>query len=216
MRYSLVHSSSLEFSPRGLWKGCPWAVLSLSSVQCVARKKPLATPSPECGSAEEACVNSAIGRITWHGLCLLPAGVSVVMTKDCDRGLPGDENCFICILAVKTKTGSLSYCLPSPPRKDPLLPPEWFRTCQELEMEETRPEAKNPQSLFHGNEKQVALITLDTKYLLPLKANPTLAGIASPPPRHPTPLYCGLSIRLISLIWQILITLIRAVLNRPD
>lgn len=107
--------------------------------------------------------------------------------------------------------------LPSITAKEgPALPPEWFRTCQELETEETRPEAKNPQSLFHGNEKQVALITLDTKYLLPLKANPTLAGIASPPPRHPTPLYSGLSIRLISLIWQILITLIRAVLNRPD
>lgn len=166
--------------------------------------------------SKEACVNSPIGMITWHGLCLLPAGVSVVMAKDCDRGLPGDEKCFICILAVKRKTSSLSHCLPSQPRKDLLLPPEWFRTCQELEMQETRSVAKKLPSLFHGNERQVALITLETNHLLPLKANPTLVVTASPPPKHPTPLHSGLSIRLISLIWQILITLIRAFLNRPD
>ena len=84
------------------------------------------------------------------------------------------------------KTSRLFHCLPSLPRRDLLLPPEWFRMCQELETQETRSAARSPLSLFHGNERQVALITLETNHLL-LKANLTLAVTASPPPRSPTP-----------------------------
>lgn len=107
------------------------------------------------------------------------------MAKDCNRGLLGDEKCFTCLYSScqREKTNSLFHCLPSQPRKDLLFPPERLRTCQELETQETRSAARSPLSLFHGNERQVALITLETNYLLRLKTNPTLAVPASPP--HP-------------------------------
>ena len=109
------------------------------------------------------------------------------MAKDCNRGLPGDEKCFTCLYSScqREKTNSLFHCLPSQPRKDLLLPPERLRTCQELETQETRSVARSPLSLFHGNERQVALITLETNDLLLLKTNPTLVVPASPPHRPP-------------------------------
>lgn len=132
--------------------------------------------------------NTNFWSITWHGLCLLPAGVSVVMAKDCDRGLPGDAKCFMCLYSAVKEGGQAAFSTAfHQPRKDLLLPPEWFRTCQELETQETRSVARSPLSLFHGNERQVALITLETNHLLLLKTNPTLAVPASPPPRSPTP-----------------------------
>lgn len=88
-------------------------------------QRPRCPPHPsltlECGSEKEACVNSTIS-ITWHGLCLLPAGVSVVMAKACDRGLPGDEKCFICILAVREGSQAASSLPSITAQKGPASP----------------------------------------------------------------------------------------------
>lgn len=148
MKYSHFHSSSLKFPPGGLWKGCPWAELSRSSVQR-GQEEATCRSYPQNVDLQKRPVSTALSGWS-HDIAFVSfLLVSVVMAKDCDRGLPGDEKCFICILAVKRKTRSLSHCLPSQPRTDLLLPPEWSRTCQELEMQETDlwPRTHRPYSM---------------------------------------------------------------------
>lgn len=180
MKYSLFSTLVAWNSPPDLWKSCPWAEQGRAEATGLS-------PPLECGSATEPCVNSPIGTITWQGLCLLPAGVSVVMAKDCDRGLPGDEKHFICILAVKEGRQAASL-LPSIIAQKGPASPIW--------MVQDIPGTRNAGNQICGQEPPVLIPWkwktscfdhLGDQPPLLLKANPTLAGTASPPRRSLLP-----------------------------
>lgn len=185
MKYSLFHSSGLELSSG------PLRELPLSnspSPQCRAqlgRGHSLRSHSRMWIRKGGLCQQHSLDHMTWplSPSCWCVSGHGQRLRQGIARRW---KTLHLYSSCQRGKPSSLFHFLPSQPRKDLLLPPEWFSMCQELETQETRSAARSPLSLFHGNERQVALITLETNHLL-LKANPTLAVTASPPPRSPTP-----------------------------
>lgn len=187
MRYSLFHSSGLEFS--STWENCPRSSPSLSPGQSHSLGTGHAalhtTLTLECGSEREACVNSTI-LITWHGLCLLPARVSVVMAKAWDRGLPGDEKCFICILAVREGSPSASSPAFHHSAEGPASPTWMVQYVPGTRDAGNQICGQEPTVLIPWKWKTSCFDHLGDQPPL-LKANPTLAGTASPPPKSYSP-----------------------------
>lgn len=175
---------------------------------------PLAEPRPaaatrcalttQCGSLTEACVNSPIaGAHDW------PLSPSCRCVSQWSWPMPAKG--FISSLASQEGAEGQFPCLPSQPAKDWFLAPCCLSACEQPEQSRS-PDRSSP-CWSHGKESQVAgspWRPTSSFYW------PYLTSSCLPSPRDrpiPSP---GLSIRLISLIWQILITLIRAFLNRHD
>lgn len=86
-------------------------------------------------------------------------------------------------------------------------------TCTAQDEEETRspPRSHCPHSMTSCFDHRGDLLSLPSEALTPPEQQ-----LFSPPPGGASVPSPGLSIRAIGLIWQILIALIRAFLNRPD
>lgn len=189
IKYSLFHSSSPDLSSDTSARAARSTALPLPMQSPAAGQRPPAALPPRMWLCKRGLCQQPYlgGHMTWplspSCRCVSGHGQSLV------QGIGGDEQCFMCLYSSchRGRTSSLFHCLPSQPRKDMLLPPEWFRTCPEPETQETRSAARSPLSLFPGDEGQVALITLETNHCLLPKTNPVLVVPASLPPRSPTP-----------------------------
>lgn len=179
MKYLLFHSSGLHFSS-GLWKGCPWAEeLSLCRATCCP-------PNPRMWICKRPVSTALAGRSHDMAFVSFLQEPQWSWPKTAAGDCQGMEAWHPYSSCQGGETSSLAPCLPWQPRKDRLLPPEWYTTCQEPERQETRSASRSPLPLFRGMEDKLLWSAWRPALSSFWKLTPPGQG-PHPPPRSSTP-----------------------------